>query len=121
MAKIARVKIKESDLQRQIIDFINIQPRLFCWRAPSRGVFDVQRGVFRTSDTIRGISDILGLVKSSGRLFAIELKAPGRPRRGSPEQELFLAKIKSMGGLSGVARSIEEVVEILKQDHSTGL
>lgn len=121
MAKIPRVKIKESDLQRQIIEFINYQPRLFCWRAPSRGVFDVQRGVFRKSDTILGVSDILGLIKSTGRMFAIELKAPSRPRRGSPEQELFLDKIKNMGGLAGVARSIEEVVEILKQDHSTGL
>ena len=43
---------------------------------------------------------------------AIEVKAPRRPL--TTEQEAFIAMVMEMGGLAGVARSVEEAEEILK-------
>lgn len=53
-----------------------------------------------------GSSDLIGLVRPSGRFVALEVKSP----RGqvSREQAMFLALVESMGGVARVVRSVDE-------------
>jgi hypothetical protein len=54
----------------------------------------------------RGISDILGIWK--GRFLAIEIKRPGGQL--TVEQQRFLDRVKIEGGVSFVARSVDDVI-----------
>jgi hypothetical protein len=55
----------------------------------------------------KGISDILGIYR--GRFLAIEVKRPGG--KLTPDQQRFLDRVKIEGGISFVARSVDDVVE----------
>lgn len=64
-------------------------------------------GYRRVSKLYRlGVADIIGILPDS-RLFAIEVKT----RRGklAEHQKMFLDEISSRGGVSFVARSLEDV------------
>lgn len=52
-----------------------------------------------------GSSDLIGW-DSSGRFLAIEVKRPGQ--RATADQSLFLAAVRTAGGLAGVAHSVTE-------------
>lgn len=59
-----------------------------------------------------GCSDVLGQMRD-GRVIAIEAKRPsGEP---TPEQIAFLACVRANNGVALVARSVEDVLEALKQ------
>ena len=60
---------------------------------------------------MNGVSDILGLTKE-GRFFAIECKAP-TSKRITPDQERFLNRVKTEGGIGIIARSVEDVIPYL--------
>jgi hypothetical protein len=60
-----------------------------------------------------GVADILGCY--NGRFVAIELKRPKGTYGVTPAQSAFLARVHAAGGVSGVARSLEEVDAILAE------
>ena len=70
--------------------------------------FKVHGSIFQPS----GIPDILACI--NGKFVAIEVK---RSKGGivSPLQKAQIQKIKENGGIAGVANSIEEFLEILKE------
>ena len=57
-----------------------------------------------------GCSDIIGMM-ADGRFLAIETKR--RNGEASIEQENFLQNVRDGGGVAGVCRSVEDVVELL--------
>jgi len=59
-----------------------------------------------------GSSDLIGLVKPSGRFVALEVKSA----RGavSKEQAIFLALVESMGGIARVVRSVDEALRAVE-------
>jgi predicted RecB family endonuclease len=59
-----------------------------------------------------GVADILGIMKD-GRLLAIEVKSP--TGRLSPHQQTFLGETTARGGLTFVARSVEETEQRLAE------
>lgn len=61
----------------------------------------------------KGMSDIIGLRKD-GKFIAIEVKTPLRRGKVTFFQKQFLDRVKEMGGLAGVATSVEEAMEIIK-------
>lgn len=65
----------------------------------------------RTDGLGLGSSDLIGCTGPYGRLLAIEVKAP----RGvlSEEQERFLDVVRRYQGVAGVARSVEEALQLL--------
>lgn len=102
--------MSEAAIQRQILDWLKAKG-IFHWRQNT----GVGRGFTRYG--INGCSDILGILKMDpkyapiGRFFAIEVKAPkGKP---SKDQEKFLADVKRAGGIAIVARSLEDVTNVL--------
>jgi hypothetical protein len=59
-----------------------------------------------------GFSDLFGHRQSDARAFYIEVKTQtGRVR---PEQAMFLAAMRKRGALAGIARSVEEALEIVR-------
>ena len=57
-----------------------------------------------------GCPDVLGQLKD-GRFLGVEVKAP--KGRASPEQTLFLDRIRCAGGVAFVARDLRDVVREL--------
>lgn len=53
-----------------------------------------------------GAGDLIGLIRPSGRFFALEVKT-GKAR-ATPEQQAFLAMVNAFGGLGRVVRSVAE-------------
>ena len=63
-----------------------------------------------------GSSDLIGVSMQAngiGRMVAIEVKVPGKD--ATTAQQDFIDTIIAMGGQAGVAHSVEEAAEILRQ------
>ena len=80
-------------------------------------VFRVNVGKVRTADgryfdtgLPKGFSDLFGF-RPDGRIFFIEVK--NKTGKLRPEQENFMKVAKSKGALAGVARSVEDAMEIV--------
>lgn len=57
-----------------------------------------------------GSSDIIGIAPD-GRFLAIEVKT--KTGRASKEQLRFIEAVKNAGGIAGIARSVEEALDLL--------
>jgi hypothetical protein len=82
-------------------------------------VINLATGRLKTADGKRwvsvgkkGAADIIGCL-TDGRFIAVEVKAPNG--KLSPEQQDFIALISGLGGVSIVAKSVEEVAGELKR------
>ena len=99
----------ESDIQRAIRLAIGAMPDVVLWRN-STGCAMTPDGSTHRFGLCVGSADLIGVVAPHGRFLAIEVKsAKGRTTK---EQELFLALVRRMGGVAGVARSVEEAVSL---------
>ena len=104
--------MKEKDIEKAILTYLNIQPGCFAFKCNTTGIWDTERKIFRrikSQHIHKGTSDIIGVFR--GRMFAIEVKKPGGPTStktyATKEQKIFLENIKANGGLGVVARSID--------------
>lgn len=61
----------------------------------------------------KGSADLIGIIKPSGRFFALELKTDTGTL--TEEQQLFLALVNRMGGYAAVARSVKEALQHVKK------
>ncbi len=105
----------EKLIENQILHYL-FRRGIFAWKNQSVGVFDPVKRIYRKSNNpfhIKGVSDILGIL-NDGRLLAIEVKT--EKGRASPEQQLFIQKIKDRGGIAFVARSVYDVEKELNHD-----
>lgn len=115
--------LSEAEIQRNVLDLLAKHPRIaFAFRLNTASGFIVSArdwksllagGIARAvmARFIRfafpGASDILGMLKG-GRFLAIECKTESG--RASDEQLAFLAVVHRYGGLSFIARSIDDVL-----------
>ncbi len=95
----------EKEIQGAIMDYLQAK-NVFCWKEHSGGIM-VDGGTRYMPIGLRGKSDIMGIYK--GRFLAIEVKR--KSGRLSPDQEYFLEKVRSEGGLAFVATSIDDLIE----------
>jgi hypothetical protein len=99
---------RESDILRSCLTWLHLQG-IYCWRQNQGAVAAVSQGkrrFFRFASA-PGLSDILGLLRPTGRLLAVEVKRPGR--LPTLEQEAFLATVRAQGGLALCVHSLEEL------------
>jgi hypothetical protein len=61
----------------------------------------------------KGSSDLIGMVRPSGRLVALEVKRPGQTP--TPEQVRFLKLVRSFGGFGAVVTSVQEAQTAVQQ------
>lgn len=105
-----KLKVRESDIQKQILDYLRYN-RVFCWKYNNAGIKKPNGSYIPTG--LRGVSDILGILPNSGGQFlAIEVKN----EKGYPSQYQleFLDNVKKNGGVGFIAKSVEDVEELLK-------
>lgn len=102
----------EALIKRHIVQYLKLQ-RIFCWVNVQTGIYDPELGIFRKLNGFGmrlGVSDILGIFK--GKLICIEVKSKtGRPTAAQIE---FLDDVNKHGGIGFIARSVEDVIEKLK-------
>lgn len=84
--------MQERDVQRAVLEYLNARGDVFCWRNNKGSKGYVK---FGGPD---GASDILGYFRNTGRIVAIEIKAPGKKPRA--DQVAFLAAIERAGGFA---------------------
>ena len=94
----------EAELQRSILELLEAK-RFVHWRQPLGGI-RMGSGKHR-KNPMSGFPDIAG-VFPSGRMFAIEVKAPGE--KPKPHQQEWLDKLGKSGVLVVVAKSIDDVL-----------
>jgi len=95
--------ISERLIQANILRYLRIM-HVFCWRNNTGRRGGVSYGRI-------GSADILGILKPSGRLLAIEVKKPG----GKPteDQLAFLWAVRDAGGVAIVATDVDDVRKVL--------
>jgi hypothetical protein len=99
----------EAQILKSILAYLRARPDVAWVCRQNSGTFmDGDRYISANSQ--KGMSDILGMLKG-GRMFAIECKSA----KGTvmAHQQEFIDMISNGGGISGVARSIEDVELIL--------
>jgi hypothetical protein len=105
---------REIDIIRVCLRWLHLQG-VYCWRQNQGAIAAVSRGkrrFFRFAGAA-GVSDILGLLRPSGRFLAVEVKRPGG--RPTPEQQVFLETVQANGGLALCVHSLDELQGALIQ------
>ena len=94
----------EQSIQRACLDYLLLR-RHFVWKVSTVGI-KKENGSFIPTGK-KGVSDIVGITKD-GKFLAVEVKAP----KGilSEAQSDFLLQIKNRGGISLVARSVNDLI-----------
>ncbi len=87
---------EETSLKHAIKDYLGYKGVMHWYNLAGMGAY-------------KGLPDIFALHR--GKLYGIEVKAP----RGvvSGHQEAFLSKLKEEGGVSIVARSLDDVMDVI--------
>lgn len=104
----------EQSTVHQIMTYL-VMRGILCYRTRNTGtIIHGPRGIVYGRDrywrTQAGCPDILAW--DNGKAYGIEVKSKtGRVR---PEQELWLSRFRDEGGVGIVARSLEDVMEVVK-------
>lgn len=94
------------------------------WRVETAGAW-VGRQIHKDGSTVTlanarmfttglcvGGADIIGIHQATGRFIAVEVKTP--KGRVSPEQQTFINAVRAAGGIAGIARSVEDALELIR-------
>jgi hypothetical protein len=99
-------KIKESDIQSAILQYLNLK-HIFHYRN-NTGAFRTERGGFYKFGEV-GSPDIICVVR--GRFIGIECKTP--TGKLNDNQLDFKERLEEAGGMYVVARSLDDISNIL--------
>lgn len=105
--KATPIKMREKDIQDQILQWFSYQKNVFVWRQNAGSMFvdgPTGRHGFRSA-SVRGISDILGIW--NGYPIAVEVKQP--KKKPTELQRGFLKDFARAGGIALVVHSLEEL------------
>lgn len=104
--------MSEAELLAAIRDALVTSGRVMVWRNNS-GMLRAEHGRVVRFGLGLGSADLIGLVRGSGRFFALEVKTP----RGtaSPEQRAWIAAVEAAGGFARVVRSVDEALAELEE------
>jgi hypothetical protein len=93
-----------------ILEYLNKNIGGLWWKNYSTGIYDPVAQRYRPITSMKGVSDILGVV--DGVFVAIEVKSPSNKKRPEHQQE-FLDKVIAVGGVAFFADSVDTVKEEL--------
>ena len=103
----------ETEIQVAVLAHINQRgvPGLVAWHTPNGGFrTPIEAKIFKTMGVKSGIPDVFLL--HGGRLYALELKAPG----GKPTETQLctLAELHTAGAIIEIAVGLDEAIETLE-------
>lgn len=102
----------ESEIQAVIRAALGRLPDVCLWRNHVGQLRDERGRVHRFGLAV-GSADLVGVLRPSGRLLALECKSPtGRLR---PEQRAWLGVVRDFGGFAAVVRSPEEALAAVER------
>ena len=103
----------EDSLQASVVATLRLSPGLVVLSIPNGGRRNRKEAArMKTTGTLAGASDLL--IIWPGRVCFCELKAPGRIKRTSEAQDIFIDRMKAFGHLALVADSVEAVEGFLR-------
>ena len=102
----------EQDIQNQIR--MALSPIAVVFRVNTGTVKTIDGRYFKTG-VPRGYSDLSGFRKSDGKMFFLEIKTP--TGRASKDQLHFLEQMSQYPVITGIARSVEEALELIEGSH----
>lgn len=88
----------EKDIQAKIMAYLKTVPGLFAWKAHTGGIY-----------AAAGIPDVLCVY--NGRLFAFEVKRPGR--KPTALQQATIESLQAAGAVAVVVTGVGEVKEVI--------
>lgn len=97
-------KIKEKDIQKQILDYLDIK-RIFHYKSNNVGIFRRDTGSYIPSGVL-GLPDIICVIK--GIYIGIEVKVPGGKQ--SDNQKAFQESLEKAGGIYILAYSLDDLL-----------
>lgn len=109
--------MREAELQQQIRLAVGVQPDVVLWRN-SVGTATTTDGRTQRFGLCRGAADLVG-IGPGGRFFALEVKTSSG--RLSPEQDRFLALVRSRGGFAAVVRSVDDALAAVERARGGGV
>jgi hypothetical protein len=99
----------EQDIQA---DIMKQTTHLVDWMRNNVGVAKTEGRTVRYGVGGKGGSDLIGIVRGTGRFVACEVKSEGG--RPTQQQLMFLDRVRRSGGLAFIARSVDDVVRELE-------
>lgn len=103
----------EADLMRSVMIALSADGH-FVVRV-NVGRFKMEDGRWFDTGLPTGFSDLAGHRAGDARAFYIEIKTPtGRVR---PEQAAFIDAMRKRGAIAGVARSVQDARELMRNSH----
>lgn len=109
--RLTRPEPTEGQVLKSALEYLQLDRRVAWIERMNTGAYAVGTGKKRRwiRYGFKGCSDLLGQLVD-GRLLAIEIKKPSGGV--SPEQREFLDIVQKYGGVSGVARRVEDVISL---------
>lgn len=104
------MNVLEKDIQKGILDYLELSG-IFCWTAKTTGTYDHYKRVFRKTNMMKGVPDIICII--DGRFVGFEVKSS--TGRQSVEQEIFQERCEKELGFYRVVRSVDEVKASLQE------
>lgn len=111
--------MSETTVQNAILDMLLVHRKVGWAMVVTTGEFKVRGGYITTGHYIdeegkrrTGMSDIIGQL-TDGRLFAIEVKQPGK--EPEDEQYRYIDMVKKNGGVAGWADNVSDAKDIIDE------
>ncbi len=107
------MKRPEQIIHQAVVSHLNLRavPRVFFFHCPNEGKRGfVNAAALKAMGMTAGVPDLL--ILKAGELFALELKAPGKPL--TPSQRLVMERMRDCGAQVAVAKSIDEALVTLE-------
>jgi len=101
--------LSEAAIQNEILEFLRKHPKVAFAIVNTCGTVQVKKRWITLG--YPGLPDITGMLRN-GLFFGIEVKT----KKGQPSdlQKDFITVVNSYGGKAGIARSIEDAIEIIE-------
>ncbi len=109
-APVKRPGASESQVLTAVLALLRRHPAVAWVERMQVGAYETDERYIRYGFV--GLSDVIGQMKD-GRLLAVEVKRE-RGGRVSEAQQVFIDKVRAHGGVSGIVRSVDDVVLLLK-------
>lgn len=99
----------ESTILSAILQYLAYRQGVYAWRMNVGGV---KYGDQYVKFGFKGLSDIIGILEN-GRFLAIEVKS--KTGKQTDDQRFFQDQIEGMGGLYILARSLDDVADVINE------